>query len=444
MKKLSYEQAVEYILSTPKFTKKNPVKNSKALLAELGNPQEKTKVIHIAGTNGKGSVCAFLGSIFKEAGRTYGMFTSPHLVEINERFRISGSMVSNEKFTAAFNRVMEAVEGIVDKGYQHPTFFELLFTMAMVIFEEEKVEYAIIETGIGGRTDATNAVESPVLTIITTIGLDHTEVLGDTIEKIAFEKAGIIKPGVPVIFDGTDETAARVIEETAEKNHCRFYKYIEKSTSDLSKEEEFYHEIIEFGYKNIDFLFKYGYYGYVRVSLTTIGTYQIKNASLAIRAIQVLDEGIRERAIVEGVRLTKWQGRMDMVMPKVYLDGAHNANGIAEFIKTVKHFKDSRKVLLFSAVIEKDYRQMIKEICEKLQFDAIVVTRLPSNRAIPLEILREEFEKSTGCNIYAIEDVREAFNQTLQLKGEDGVAFCAGSLYLVGEIIGIIRRIKHD
>jgi dihydrofolate synthase / folylpolyglutamate synthase len=442
VKNLNYEQAVKYILEVPKFTKKNPVENIKSLMKELGDPQKNRKVIHVAGTNGKGSVCAFLGSIFDEAGKTYGMFTSPHLVEINERYRINRNVVSNDCFTFAFLKVMEAVEVITKKGYHHPSFFELLFAMGMVIFDKENVEYVILETGLGGRLDATNMIENPVLTIITTIDLDHTEILGDTIEKIAFEKAGIIKPKVPVIFDGTNQEASKVIENIARKNESKCYKLTEFDTLGKVKEEEFCYELLEFGDKNIDFLFKYGYDGCIRVSLGLIGEYQVKNSSLAIRAIQVLGEEIKETAIIEGVKKAKWPGRMEMILPNVYLDGAHNENGIAEFIKTVKHF-NCKKVLLFSAVMEKNYKQMIKHICDRLQFDAIVVTQLHNKRAIPLEVLQKEFVRYAACEVYAIEDVNAAFDQTLQLKTKEGIAFCAGSLYLVGEITEIVRRIEQ-
>lgn len=444
VRNFNYEQAVEYILDVPKFTKKNPVDNIKALMEQLGNPQRDMKVIHVAGTNGKGSVCAFLGSIFDEAKKAYGMFTSPHLVEINERFRINQKNISNTLFTEVFNEVMEAIDVIVEKGFLHPSFFELLFAMGMVVFAKEKVEYAIVETGLGGRLDATNMIETPIATVITTIGLDHTEVLGDTIEKIAFEKAGIIKPYIPVIFDGSNEEASNVIENMARKNQCKFYKFVDADSLYNNCEEEFSYEMLEFNDKNIDFLYKYGYYGCIGVSLRMVADYQMKNASLAIKTIQVIDKEIEDALIQRGIQKTKWAGRMEMILPKVYLDGAHNENGITEFIKTVKHFKNGRKVLLFSAVKEKDYKKMIQDIGKEQQFSAVIVTAIHNKRMIPLEELQTEFEKNVDCKVIAIEDVKEAFDQTLKLKGQDGLAFCVGSLYLVGEITDIIRRLRYD
>lgn len=441
---MNYEEAVDYILNIPKFTKKNPMNNIRALMKELGDIQNNRKIIHVAGTNGKGSVCAFMSSVLGQAGKTNAMFTSPHLIDMNERFIINGEKVSNEVFTDAFNLVKKSINSIVEKGYSHPTFFEFLFAMAMVIFEQEGVEYAILETGMGGRLDATNMVENPILTVITAIGLDHTEILGETIEQIALEKAGIIKPGVPLVFDGTNEVSCRVIEEIATTNKCKFYKLINKENVNKENENEFYCEILEFSDKNIDFLLNYGYYGCISVSIGLIGEYQIKNSALAIQGIKTLNLGIEDSIILEGIKKTKWPGRMELVMPGVYLDGAHNADGIHEFINTVRHFEDSKKVLLFSAVIEKDYKLMIENICKNLKFESIVVTSLNNKRAIPVEILQVEFEKYVNCKVCGIKEVINAFNKALSLKAEEGTLFCVGSLYLVGDIKGIIRRLEND
>ena len=189
---LNYTEAVEYIYNIPKFTTKNKPEHTAEFLNRLGHPERSMKIIHVAGTNGKGSVCAFLSSMLTEAGKRTALFTSPHLVKINERFQINNQMVSDEEFLSAFLKVDEVVKGMQADGLPHPTYFELLFGVAMVLFAELKAEYVVLETGLGGRLDATNTVEHPLATVITSISLDHTEILGDTIEKIAFEKAGII------------------------------------------------------------------------------------------------------------------------------------------------------------------------------------------------------------------------------------------------------------
>ncbi len=189
----TYEKAQQYILEMPKFTKKNSLDDTRLFLEILGSPEEDKKIIHVAGTNGKGSVCAYLCSVLTKAGYRTGMFTSPHLVEMRERFRIGKTLITEERFLQGFLMVMGRLEEMREKSGKteyHPTFFELLFLMGMVIFREEKVEYIVLETGLGGRLDATNAVQTPVLTAITSIGYDHMEYLGNTIEEIAGEKRG--------------------------------------------------------------------------------------------------------------------------------------------------------------------------------------------------------------------------------------------------------------
>ena len=189
----NYDEAVEYLLNIPKFSKKTTKENLLELLKRLGNPHKAMKIIHVAGTNGKGSVCAFLNTLLLAAKKQTGLFTSPHLVKMNERMRINGKDVSDERFLQVFQQVYQTVGQMLKQGFTHPSFFEYLFVMALVLFEKENVEYVILETGLGGRLDATNIIEHPMLTIITSISFDHTEILGDTLHKIAMEKAGIIK-----------------------------------------------------------------------------------------------------------------------------------------------------------------------------------------------------------------------------------------------------------
>ena len=204
---MTYEEAEAYINSVPKFTSKNKPENTLELIRRIGHPERKMKVIHVAGTNGKGSVCAFLSSMMTAGGKRCGLFTSPHLVKMNERFQINNIPVSDEIFLGAYDKVMKIVKEMQEDGFYHPAYFELLFAIGMVIFEEEGVEYLVLETGLGGRLDATNIVEHPIVTVITSISLDHTEILGDTIEEIAGEKAGIIKLRVPVVYDGREKRA---------------------------------------------------------------------------------------------------------------------------------------------------------------------------------------------------------------------------------------------
>ncbi len=214
---MDYREAIAYILEIPKFTKKNSLEHTKDFLRILGNPEKGKKIIHVAGTNGKGSVCAYMQSLLLTEKKTVGFFTSPHLVKMNERIRINGEEISDEMFLNTFDTVFAAVQKMKVDGKPHPTFFEFLFAMAMTAFADSGVEYIILETGLGGRLDATNAIDVPFLTIITSISLDHTEILGETIEEIAAEKVGILKRDVPIIYIGKEEKSAKVIREFAEK-----------------------------------------------------------------------------------------------------------------------------------------------------------------------------------------------------------------------------------
>ncbi len=229
--KACYRQTVEKILAIPRFTQKNPLAHTRELLAELGNPQERFQVIHVAGSNGKGSVCAFLASVLLAAGKRTALFTSPHLVDIEERFCMGGiedgqeglHPCSRQEFVEASFEVDKAVAAMERRGLPHPTFFEYIFAMGMLIFAKNQVKYAVLETGLGGRLDATNAVQKPLLAVLTSISLEHTEILGDTVAQIAAEKAGILKPGVPVVYDASSPEANSVIAARANALGCRCY-----------------------------------------------------------------------------------------------------------------------------------------------------------------------------------------------------------------------------
>ena len=429
VKDMNYTEAVEYILSVPKFTKKNKMENTIELMERLGRPERDLKVIHVAGTNGKGSVCAFLSTMLVWGRKRTGLFTSPHLVKINERFQIDNVPVEDGDFLKAYLKVQKAVEAMQKDGFAHPTYFELLFAMAMVIFKEKQVEYAVIETGLGGRLDATNMVEKPIATVITSISLDHTEILGETIEEIAFEKAGIIKPHVPVIYDGHCKEAEKVILARAEA--------LDAPVSALR--EEMY-EILGNTEKSIDFWLDNGYSVHTRVTVPYLAHYQVINSALALLAMEVIDSGIPMETCVRAVKETAWQGRMETVMPGVVFDGAHNADGVREFVRTVCRVRKDRPVtLLFSAVLEKDYEKMIETICAQTEFAHVVVTEITGERNVPAERLAEVFRRYVKAPVEAVPQVKDAFRRALEEK-RDSMLFCVGSLYLVGELKGLLAK----
>lgn len=435
MKKVNYTEAVEYVLSVPKFTTKNKLENTVELMERLGRPDRKMKIIHVAGTNGKGSVCAYLSSILEKAGKKVGLFTSPHLVKINERFQINNKPISDELFLQSYEKVWQVIQDMVKDGFYHPTYFEILFALCMTAFEEEKVEYVVLETGLGGRLDATNVIEHPIATVLTSISLDHTEILGDTVEKIAWEKAGILKKGVPVIYDANDKRAEKVILEKAKEMESKAYPVESGMCRILERTDD----SILYGLSN-DLCKEW------EIHVPYAASYQVMNSAVAVNAFCVINEvlhlQVEKETITKGIKETKWQGRMETVLPGVILDGGHNAAGIQEFVKTVQELEKGRKItMLFSAVVEKNYEKMIREICEGVSLSSVVVTEIHNDRIVPAEELKSIFEKYTDAKVTAVSDIAEAFEEAMKEK-EDGMLFCAGSLYLVGEIKELLEKRK--
>lgn len=429
---MNYREAVAYIDETPKFTTKNSLDHTRECLRRLGDPQKNFRVIHVAGTNGKGSTCAFLTSILREAGYSCGLFTSPHLVEINERFQINEVNISNDTFLKAFHKVKALSEELVAEGSYHPTYFEMLFLMGMVIFAEAGVDYVTLETGLGGRLDATTSIEDPVACVITSISFDHMQYLGNTIEEIAGEKAGIIVPGVPVIYDGNDPTAAAVIRREAERLGS---PAVEVKREDL--------EVISIAREGIRFSFREDeHYGKEIFSIPFIARYQVMNSALALKTMEILKDvlPVNREQVARGLRHTRWQGRMETILPGVIVDGAHNEDGVEKFVETAEHFqKDHPLTLLFSAVEDKDYQDMIRTIVSRIRFRHVVTTQVGGSREVPAEKLAEIFREKGCPEVEGIPEVPRAFRRALEVKGEDGMLFCAGSLYLVGEIKAALR-----
>ncbi len=443
--RMNYEEAVDYVLQTPKFTKKNTPEDTRRFFAFLGRPGEKARIAHVAGTNGKGSVCAYMSAALTHAGFRTGLFTSPHLVDIRERIRMDGKMIEKEEFAACVQEVLDAcmrfraAEGC--ESY-HPTFFELLFFAAMLWFEQMGAEMIVLETGLGGRLDATNVIEAPAVTAITRIGLDHMEYLGNTKEQIAGEKAGIIKEGRPVVYLEQEPEVCRVIVEKA-KQKCA-------KTVPVSKKQV---ESLQFLNKTVDFSMHSEYYEYIRVSLHTAAFYQRENAALAVRALEQMERSLREEAMEDGRRVcerhirredieeglagTRWEARMDEVFPGVVIDGAHNEDGIHAFLESVgKDGCQGKRSLLFSAVADKRSRAMAQQILDSGLFEEIVAAPLSGARALDKESLEGLWRgraKMYDCP-------EEAFRSLIGRKGPQDMVYAAGSLYLAGQLLADLRR----
>ena len=463
---MRYTEAVEYIDNIPSFAGKTKPENTREMLRRMGDPQERMKVIHVAGTNGKGSVCAFLSEILIRCGKMTGMFTSPHLVQMTERICINGQEVHPDEFVRAFERMKQIAQEMCADGFSHPAYFEWLFGMGMLIFAWHNVEYLVLETGLGGRMDCTNVIDHPLACVITSLSYDHMKYLGDTLEEIAAHKAGIIKERVPVIFDARCPETERVIREEAKRMHAPCFPLYEDMIRICSKTD-----------KKIDFILNCRYDKKMLLSVSIPARYQVYNASLAVGAAELLaeQEGIsvtkkEYRLAMEGKDITgkeqenrqsalrsallisdetlrqavsaaRWPGRMEQVLPDVFLDGAHNEEGIRQFLLAMKDIAGNRPVsLLFSVMADKAYAGMIRMLSAQGNIVRITVTQTQGSRAVPVRELAREFCRYTDAAVLVAEDPGEAFLAALEKK-EDGILFCAGSLYLIGEIKKTIRRL---
>lgn len=436
----SYTEAVNYIEEIPKFSKKTTHDNLKQILNEIAVNEDTFKIIHVAGTNGKGSVCSYVTGILCECGKNVGTFISPHLITTRERFIINKKIVSEEEFVQAFDVIKGVVDRLEGAGIVHPSYFEFLFLIGMYIFKKREVEYVVLEVGLGGRLDATNVFDKVLLSIITSISLDHMEILGSTIEEIAAEKAGIIKENVPVVYLDNNDTVSRIIEEKAKERHAKAYKVTTNDTKILKK-----------SLKNIDFYFDNMYYKEGMFSVPSMAIYQIANSIVAITAIAVisklLNEVISYEQVRDGLAKVVWQGRMERVLDDVIIDGAHNEDGIAAFITTCQSIMETQSLsLLFSAVKEKDYTQMIKEICEGVRFNNITVTNIYGKRNLDANVIADVFRKyAKGTKVTVIDEPTKAFDEALKGKCEEDILMCAGSLYLVGMLKEHIEKnYKND
>lgn len=434
---MNYEEAVSYVFNIPRFNDRGKTGNDnlKSVMELLDNPQDKIKSIHIAGTNGKGSTAAFIKCILSNASYKVGVFTSPHLIKVNERIIISENnneqMITDEEFVSCFSIVQKAVEESIEMGCAHISFFEYMFAIAAVYFETKALDFVIYETGLGGRLDATNII-TPLVSVIASIGLDHVKYLGNTINEIAFEKAGIIKPGIPVVFNTGNAKADEVIEKQA--------KGLLSTAISVAKSDYIINDLSD---KTIDFSLHNSYYSYDNLKLNTEAIYQLDNAVLAIYACGIVAEAVNSKVrimaydnIRDGVSNFAWAGRMERVNEHVLLDGAHNLNAIIRFTEAIKTFhKDEEISILFAASNDKDYDDMIRHICEQLKLKKIYVTMLNSDRAIDSKLVADIFSKYTTTKVVSDDNCGELFKIAYsEAVKDDSLLVCVGSLYLIGNI----------
>ena len=386
------EKIEHFLNGIPQFVRLTGVERCKRLLEYLGNPQDKLKIIHVAGTNGKGSVCSYINGILNFNGYKTGFFTSPHLVDIRERIRICNELVSEEQFIKYFNIVykvsLELKKEDIDIAY-----FDYFFAIAMCVYAQEQVDFVVMETGLGGKLDSTNVVAHPVLSVITTISLEHTAILGDTLEKIASEKAGIIKSKTPVVFLDKNKAVTDVFVKKANKENTSYIAITPKDYKIRQNKANY-----------IDFLINNEYYKNDCFVLDTKAVYQVENCTLALTAMAVLQKlKVVELDINEckqAVKQTHWEGRMEEVLTNVYVDGAHNPEGIEAFIASVRGIcKDKSCVLLFSVVRDKNFEKMIQALCLSQLFDEFVITQVGGARKLDDKSMKDTFKHYTDKKV---------------------------------------------
>lgn len=415
---MTYEQALEYIHSNHWQGKKPGLKRIRALLARLGDPQKRLNFIHVAGTNGKGSVCACLASVLQAAGYRVGLYTSPFLIRFNERFQVNGLPISDE----ALCRVTQAIQPAAQSMEEPPTEFELITALAMVWFLQQNCDIVVLEVGLGGALDPTNVIDPPALAIITALGLDHTRELGGTLPQIAAAKAGIIKPGSPVVSYGRCPEADAVIARTAAEqgapltvpdwDSLRVRAFAPNGT------------VMDFG-------------SFSGLRLPLLAAYQPSNAALAITGLLVLREkgwSISDEAIRQGIAAVSWPGRFELLRakPPFLLDGSHNPQGIRATAESLAlRYPGQKFVFLLGVMADKDVGAMITALAPLALCFVTVTPHTP--RAMPAGLLAEEIFRETGLPAEAAASISEGVKRSLALAGANGV--CAlGSLYFSGDI----------
>ena len=426
-----FADCASYIENIPRFTKKTDLPHTRRLLEELGNPDGAAPIYHVAGTNGKGSVCAYLQAALSAGGKRVYTFTSPHLTDLRERFCLDGEPISEEDFVSCFEEVRAAVRRREEAGDEHPTYFEFLFLLGLAWTKRIRPDVIILETGMGGRLDATNAVGETLCSVITAIGLDHTRYLGETIGRIAFEKAGILRKGGRLAFDGNNEEAAAVIRERAEELCC-----------EVTELKPFATEITERRDDGLSFTLRTDE-GKTELSIRQFASYQARNAALAYLALRATAEshGTDEATIRKGLAAMRHPGRMERVGENIILDGAHNREGMTAFLETAKHLPDSGETaLLFAAAKDKPAEEMVKALAAELAPARVICTAFEGGRAEEPEELARLFRES-GCKDVTALPKKEAFEEAMAWKA--GILFCVGSLYLVGDFRDTLAKTKE-
>lgn len=454
----SYEDALRWLYDRIDYERIRPtgqspfrLERSERLLKRIGSPQERIPCVHIAGTKGKGSTAAMIDSILQAAGIRTGLFTSPHIEQFEERMRVCGHMPKPEQLTRLVARLSEILGSAeTESGDREPTFFEMTTLLGWMLFDEMNVELAVLETGLGGRLDCTNVCE-PLVTVITSIGLDHTHILGNTLQKIAFEKAGILKRGVPVVQGQLPGDADAVVEERATELGCprfvcgRDFAWHHSSPPKRDGKPER-------AARQQDLMILTPHRRHDGLTIPLLGVHQAHNASLAVMACELLRENgwsqIDDSAINHGLKQTHWPLRFEIFdgEPTIVLDAAHNPDSMRAVCQVLEgsEWKNRRRVLIFAASADKDVRSMMSIVLP--HFDEVVLTRFLGNpRSVIVAQLREFAAEILVGNdrsprIHGEESPGDALNKARSLTEANDMICVTGSIFLAAETRGLLKE----
>ena len=423
---MSYESTLKYIHNVKWQGSKPGLERTQTLLKALGNPEKSLKFVHIAGTNGKGSAAACIAAVLQKAGYKTGLYTSPYIIRFNERMQVNGVHISDEELELLTDEIRPHADAMTDT----PTEFELITALAMKYFLYKKCDVVVLEVGMGGELDSTNVIDTPEVAVITAIGLDHTADLGPTLADVARAKAGIIKNDGDVVLYGGENIVEDIFEKTCSERNSVLHR------TDFSRLN-----IRRYELDGVTFDFA----PYQNIVLPLVGTYQPKNAALAITALECLrDKGwrITDADIVSGLSEVKWPGRFEILMrrPVFVLDGAHNPHGIEATSESLRtHFPGRKIVFMIGVMADKDAGSMMGVIADLAE--AFIAVQPPNPRAMKPDKLAELIS-IYGRPVTACESIPEGVQEAVKLAGEDGIVCALGSLYFSGDVREAVKKLK--
>lgn len=430
---MTYEEARAFIDDTTRYGYVFGLDTIRELLSRLGNPQDDLKFVHIAGTNGKGSVLAYVSTVLKEAGYRVGRYISPVISDYRERIQVNEEYITREGVARLAEKVRDAGQQMLRDGFHHPTAFEAETAMAFLWFREMKCDIVVLECGLGGRTDATNVIGTAVVTVFSEIGMDHMNFLGNTLEEIATAKAGIIKPGTLVVSAAQRPEAESVLKRVCGEKGARLRMVKQDEISD-----------VRYGFEDQSFTYK----GIRDLKTGLAGSCQIENAALAVETLEALGKkgfAVSEEHIRKGLASVVWPGRFTRIGedPLFIVDGAHNRDAADRLSETLKlYFPDRRKVFIIGVLADKDYEYVVRQLAPLAA--KIVTVETPDNpRALPAEKLAECVRKYND-QTEAAAGIEDAVQRARSLAGREDMILAFGSLSYLGELMRTVRKAEEE